>query len=140
MDGSDRHDAWAVTCIVPALNEADRIAETVKHLYEIPGVDRVVVVDDGSSDTTTEAALGAGAVVLVRRRNGGKGGAVDGALSRSVQPDTDIFLLIDGDVGASASTAAALVEAVASGLADIAIGRLPRPVAGGFGLVKRMAA
>jgi glycosyltransferase involved in cell wall biosynthesis len=130
----------AVTCIVPARNEADRIAETVKHLYDIASVGRVVVVDDGSDDATADAALAAGATVLVRRRNGGKGGAMDAAVARFDGPDTDIFLLVDGDVGDSASAAASLVEVVVSGRADLAIGRLPRPAAGGFGLIKRMAA
>jgi glycosyltransferase involved in cell wall biosynthesis len=143
-----------VTCIVPARNEADRIAETVKHLYDIPGVERVMVVDDGSNDDTAEAAHAAGAVVLVRARNGGKGsaldtalahlgsGAADGTAPRSERdgPGGSILLLIDGDVGVTAAAAAPLVEAVAAGGADVAIGRLPRPAAGGFGLVKRLAA
>ena len=149
MSGSNPHTVTRVTrmtrvgrvaCVVPARNEADRIADTVRHCCEIAGVDRVVVADDGSHDPTAEVARAAGAIVLTRMRSGGKGGAMDAALERFGAADTDIYLLIDGDVGASASAAAALVEAVASGRADLAIGRLPRPAAGGFGLVKRMAA
>ena len=139
MAGLDQHPATVVTCIVPARNEADRIAETVKQLYDLPGVVRVVVVDDGSSDATAEAALAAGATVLVRGRNVGKGGAMDAALSRFDSPDTDVYLLIDAAVGAAAAAAVPLLQAVASGGADLAIGCLPRPAAGGFGLVKRLA-
>ncbi len=142
MARSKPHPVAPVTCFVPARNEADRIAETVKHIYDIAGVEQVVVVDDGSKDGTADAARAAGASVLARRRNRGKGGAMDAALERysGAAPDGRIYLLIDGDVGVSASAAAPLVEAVASGHADLAVGRLPRPATGGFGLIKRMAA
>jgi glycosyltransferase involved in cell wall biosynthesis len=127
-----------VTCIVPARNEADRITETVKHLYDLPCVGRVVVVDDGSSDGTAGTALAAGAIVLTHPRRMGKGGALDAAVDRFAE--AGVYLLIDGDVGATAAEAGRLVEAVRTGGADLAIGRLPSPATGGFGLVKRMAA
>ena len=126
-------------CIVAAHDEADRIAETVKHLYQMrPAVDRVIVVDDGSTDRTAATAAEAGATVLRSRRNVGKGGALEAALARFEVPD--VYLLVDADVGETAGAAARLLEAVLAGDADLAIGRLPRPSSGGFGLVKRMAA
>jgi glycosyltransferase involved in cell wall biosynthesis len=127
-----------VVCIVPARDEADRVAGTVKALYEIPMVDRVVVADDGSTDGTAAAAMAAGATVLSSARGVGKGGALEAALSRVPVPD--IYLLVDADVGETAAEAERLVQAVAEDHADLAIGRLPRPEVGGFGLVKRMAA
>jgi hypothetical protein len=139
--GSKPRAAARVTCLVPARNEADLIAKTVRYLYEIPGVEHVLVIDDGSKDDTAETARAAGATVLVHRRGGGKGGALEAALARFGRgADGGVYLLIDGDVGTSAGAAAPLVEAVASGRTDLAIGRLPRPAVGGFGLVKRMAA
>ena len=39
-----------VAAVIPAKDEADRIAATVRAVRGIPGVDLVVVVDDGSSD------------------------------------------------------------------------------------------
>jgi glycosyltransferase involved in cell wall biosynthesis len=125
-------------CIVAAHNEDDRIGETVKHLYQISGVDRVVVADDGSTDDTAAAALAAGATVLSSRRNRGKGGALEAAFA-SVG-DADIYLLVDADVGETAREAEPLLDAVRSGAADLAIGRLPRPQVAGLGIVKRMAA
>lgn len=52
----------------------------------------------------------------------------------------DVWLLADGDLGATASNLAPLLEAVTSGQADLAIAVLPPARAGGFGLVKRLAA
>jgi glycosyltransferase involved in cell wall biosynthesis len=127
-----------VLCIVPAHDEADRIAATVRHLYRIRGVDRVVVIDDGSTDGTADAALSAGATVLSCSRNLGKGSALEASLDRLPIPQA--YLLVDADVGETAVAAARLLEAVRTGAADLAIGRLPPPAVGGFGLVKRMAA
>ena len=136
--GSSAGGGPVVVCIVPARDEADRVAGTVKALYQIPMVDQVVVADDGSTDGTAAAALAAGATVLSSARGVGKGGALEAALGRV--PIPDIYLLVDADVGVTAAEAERLVQAVAGGHADLAIGRLPRPEVGGFGLVKRMAA
>ena len=49
----------AVVAVVPARNEADVIAQSVRTLLgqDYPGPFRIVVVDDGSSDCTAAAAL-----------------------------------------------------------------------------------
>jgi glycosyltransferase involved in cell wall biosynthesis len=68
---------------VPALDEADRIGETVRRLAgaladvgALGGVE-VIVVDDGSSDATADAAVAGGAdQVVVQPHNRGKGAAV----------------------------------------------------------------
>lgn len=72
-----------VSVVVPALDEADRIGDTVEAIrsaldavHQDGGVE-VVVVDDGSSDGTADAALAAGAdQVVVLPENRGKGAAV----------------------------------------------------------------
>ncbi|MDR3037148.1 MAG: glycosyltransferase family 2 protein [Coriobacteriales bacterium] len=52
----------------------------------------------------------------------------------------DIVLLLDGDLGSSASEAQALLYPVLDGLADMTIGVLPKPPgSGGFGVVKDLA-
>ena len=63
--------------IIPAKDEADRIAATVKAAHELPGADLVVVVDDGSSDGTGRVAREAGAKVIRHSRNRGKGAAME---------------------------------------------------------------
>lgn len=72
-----------LTVVVPALDEADRIGDTVRAIraaleavHQAGGVE-VVVVDDGSADGTADAALAAGAdQVVVLPENRGKGAAV----------------------------------------------------------------
>ena len=45
-----------VAVVIPARNESDRVAATVKAAAGLPGVDIVVVVDDGSGDSTAAVA------------------------------------------------------------------------------------
>lgn len=124
--------------LVPARNEGDRIGATVRALAEIPDLDEVVVVDDASQDRTASEALAAGASVLQLPRRVGKGEAVEGALRR-LSP-ADIWLLADGDLGATASGLGGILAPVLDGRADVAIGTFPPGPGGGFGLVKRFAA
>jgi glycosyltransferase involved in cell wall biosynthesis len=126
-----------VVALVAAKNEEPTIAMTVKALLEIPAIDEVVVVADGSEDRTAEEARSAGAAVLAGPRAVGKGGAVEAALRRT--HTAGVYVLVDGDVGESASEAERLVEEVLTGRLDLAVGILPIQPGGGFGLVKRLA-
>jgi glycosyltransferase involved in cell wall biosynthesis len=125
-----------VIAVVAAHDEAGRIGPCVSALGRL--ADEVVVVDDGSWDGTASEASSAGATVLRTPRRMGKGGALEGALCR-LGP-ADAWLLVDGDLGATASNLAPLLEVVTSGEADLAIAVLPPARGGGFGLVKRLAA
>ena len=125
-----------VVALVAARNEAGRIGSVVSAL--LPLVVEVVVVDDGSTDATGSEASAAGATVLRSRGRNGKGGALEGALRR-LEP-ADVWLLADGDLGATAAGLVRLVEVVSSDGADLAIAVLPPAPAGGFGLVKRTSA
>ena len=136
-----------IVAIVPAKNRADSIDETVASLVGLEEIDRVVVVDDGSTDDTAEAALRSAAVALPGRvvvvqvpRNEGKGAAI--AHGMKFSPDATVYLLIDADLGRTATVAHALLAPIEAGTADLVIG-LPVVAAGargGFGRVKRLAA
>ncbi len=71
-----------LSVVIPAYNEGELIAETVKAVDRemgraIGGSDyELLVVDDGSSDNTVSVAERAGARVLVQPENRGKGAAV----------------------------------------------------------------
>ncbi|MGA9160742.1 MAG: glycosyltransferase [Actinomycetota bacterium] len=125
-----------VVALVAARDEAGRVGLCVAALR--PLVDEIVVVDDGSSDETSAEASAAGARVLRSGSRHGKGEALEGALER-LEP-AGVWLLADGDLGATASGLGRLIELVSSGEADLAIAVLPPTRAGGFGLVKRVAA
>ncbi|MCU1496928.1 MAG: hypothetical protein JWM47_881 [Acidimicrobiales bacterium] len=128
-----------VVAIVPAFDRADSVAATVRALAAIESVARVVVVDDGSADDTSEAARRAGAEVLRLPVNRGKGAAVKAGIAAT--PEADVYLFIDADLADTAATAAALLEPVLAGAADLTVGVLP-PAAGrgGFGTVRTFAA
>ena len=125
-----------VVALVAAKDEAGRIGPCVRALRAL--ADEVVVIDDGSGDATAAEASEAGATVLRTGRRTGKGGALEGALRRLGA--ADLWLLVDGDLGATASNLTPLLEAVDSGEADLAIAVLPAARAGGFAIVKRFAA
>jgi hypothetical protein len=126
-----------VCALVPAMNEAATIAETVQALLSIPEVARVLVIDDGSTDATADLARASGASVLRFHVNQGQAQAIM-AGAHAVE-DADVFLIVDGDVGASAVHARELLIPVLSDEADMTIAVLPVRATGGFGIVRRTA-
>jgi glycosyltransferase involved in cell wall biosynthesis len=127
-------DSLAV--IVAARNEADRVGETVAALRREFPMASIWVADDASSDGTAELALAAGAQVVSRGRAHGKGANVTAAAEAalSADPPAELFLLCDGDLGASAARLAPLVTAVEAGECDLAVAAFSRRVGGGFGV------
>jgi glycosyltransferase involved in cell wall biosynthesis len=126
----------ALAVIVAARNEADRIAETLAALRgALPGA-ALWVADDASTDGTAEIAMTAGAQVVSRGRPHGKGANVGAAVEAalSAAPAPELVLLCDGDLGASATALAPLVEAVERDECDLAVAAFSRRVGGGFGV------
>jgi glycosyltransferase involved in cell wall biosynthesis len=111
------HDR-ALLAVIPAYNEASRIAPVVRELVEqgLP----VLVVDDGSGDDTAAVAREAGAEVL-RRANGGKGTAIIAGCRRAVELGYRRVLLLDGDGQHDPAEAPRLIAAARRG-ADLVIG------------------
>ena len=127
-----------VTVVVPAYNEQERIADTIRAIQTIPSVNRIIVVNDGSLDNTSAIAKGEGAEVIDLNPNRGKGGAMNAALS---SVDGDIIVFLDADLGSSAAEAGKIIEPVLAGRCDLSIAAFPPPKKkGGFGLVKGTAA
>lgn len=127
-----------IACLIPAHDEAERIADTVTAALAIPGVSRVVVIDDASKDDTAQIAEQAGAKVVRLVRNVGKGAALE-AGARRVE-DADIVLLLDGDLGSTAAQGEALLQPVLTGDAEMSVAMFPKPAGkAGFGLVMRLA-
>lgn len=83
--------------IVPALNEADSIAQVVGRLHtDAPDFD-VLVIDDGSVDNTASAAEAAGARVLIHPINLGIGGAVQSGYQFALANGYEMAVQVDGD-------------------------------------------
>lgn len=134
-----------VCALVPAFNEAARIGATILALRSRREVHTIVVADDGSGDDTAMLARAAGADLVVPLANGGKGAALSAAY-QAARGLGDIFLLLDADLGASASECVKLLPLVRSREADMTIGLLPPDPdfarsgqRGGAGLVVRLA-
>lgn len=142
------HAVHPVAVVIPAKDEAARIAETIRAVRRIRGVGAVIVVDDGSVDGTARIAAAEGAEVVRHARNHGKADAMMSGIGRlkglvrvgRATPDTAV-LFVDADLQASAEEVGALVAPVAGGEADLTIATLPKQASpgGGFGLVVGLA-
>ncbi len=144
--------AGGVAVVIPARDEAERIGDTVRSAYTLPGVDMVVVVDDGSRDATAQLGEEAGAVVRRHRRNRGKGAALEtgaaAVAASDVAGDTAAarhLLFLDADLGRSARYAGPLLAPVQRGEVDMTVAVLPPQrrvdgrVPGGRGRVVRLS-
>lgn len=81
--------------VIPALNEATRIASVVRGA--MPHVDRVIVVDDGSVDGTGDAARAAGATVLRHPENCGAGAATMTGIEAARRLGATAIVTLDAD-------------------------------------------
>ena len=141
----DQCSEQRVAVIIPAKDEADRIAATVRACRSIPRVDLVVVVDDGSADGTQDHARAAGAVTVRHSVGRGKASALEtGASVVGMRDYVDgparLLLFVDADLGDSAAACAELVPPIVDGVADMAIAVPPKQTgAGGRGRVVRLA-
>lgn len=88
-----------VAVVVPAFNEADKIALTVRSVPSF--VDDVIVVDDGSGDETAaraRAALDAARLeVLIHPENRGVGAAIATGYAHAVAHGADVVAVMAGD-------------------------------------------
>jgi glycosyltransferase involved in cell wall biosynthesis len=139
--------------VIPARNEADRIAATVAAASKLAGADIVVVVDDGSTDSTAAIAASAGAQVIRHARNRGKAAALEtgaeavrlieaGRLAEAGPGASGPrhLLFLDADLADSAADAGPLVDPVRAGTADMTIAVFTTRVRnGGFGIVTTTA-
>ena len=107
-----------VVVIIPALNEADAIAQVVR---AIPAaiVHHVIVVDGGSTDGTVEAAGAAGAEVVVQPQRG-YGNACRAGVDTA--RDADVLVFLDGDGSFDPAQIALLVAPILADQAELVLG------------------
>ncbi|MEU6027488.1 bifunctional polysaccharide deacetylase/glycosyltransferase family 2 protein [Streptomyces tauricus] len=98
-----------VSVVVPAYNEKECIANTLKSLAQSTHPIEIIVVDDGSTDGTKEIAeaLGMPNVRVIRQENAGKPAALNNGVRNASH---DIVVMMDGDTVFEADTVRQLVQ------------------------------
>jgi glycosyltransferase involved in cell wall biosynthesis len=112
-----------VAVVVPAFNEARKIAATVASIPDY--VDDIFVIDDASTDETG-AAAGEGAAssrvtpvhVVRHEQNRGVGGAIATGYRRALAADADVAVVMAGDGQMDPEDLPALLAPIADGVAD----------------------
>jgi glycosyltransferase involved in cell wall biosynthesis len=111
-----------IAAILPAYNEAERVANVARIALRCPSVDEVIVVNDGSSDNTSEVVKSLPGVRLVNLpKNRGKGGAMAAGVAAT---DAHLLVFLDADlIGLRCEHVESLIEPVRTGKYQMAVGR-----------------
>lgn len=127
-----------VSAIIPAYNESSCILQTLESIRNMEVIKEIIVVDDGSTDNTYQLLKPLKDIILLHiENNKGKGNAVRYALNYVT---SQLVVLLDADLGESASEVSKLLEHIKPEKKAIIIGRLPAPKKkGGFGILKRIS-
>lgn len=107
-----------IAVLIPCYNEELTIEKVIKDFKrELPDAD-IYVYDNNSKDKTAQIAKDSGAIVIHEYKQG-KGNVIR-SMFRDV--DADIYIMVDGDDTYPAEEVHKLIEPIANGQADIAIG------------------
>jgi glycosyltransferase involved in cell wall biosynthesis len=113
----------SVAVVIPAFNEADKIAATLRTVP--PLVDHVLIVDDGSRDGTAACARVVAdprVEVMVHVRNRGVGAAISSGYARALEVGSDVVAVMAGDGQMDPADLPRLLTPVVEGGADYAKG------------------
>jgi glycosyltransferase involved in cell wall biosynthesis len=108
--------------LVPAYNEAARIGRVLAGILAVVPDATMLVVDDGSADETTAVARAAGARVVRLPFNLGAGVAAQTGYKLAVREGYDCVVQLDADGQHEPADIPALLDVIARGEADVAIG------------------
>jgi glycosyltransferase involved in cell wall biosynthesis len=111
-----------ILLLIPAYNEAARLRPLIRKTREILPETEILVVDDGSSDATASEASAGGAWVARHPFNLGYGAALQTGYRFAVERQYELLLQMDADGQHDPLCLRGLLEPVAEGRADVAIG------------------
>jgi len=107
--------------IIPAYNEAGRIATTIAGIRKFGNAD-IVVVDDGSNDDTASEARAAGARVIELPFNLGYGAALQTGFKYALDKGYEFAVQMDADGQHDPLSIEALISPVLKDEVDVVIG------------------
>lgn len=108
--------------LIPAFNEAARIAGVIKEVREVCPEFDILVVDDGSKDDTADAGRAAGATVVSHPFNMGYGVAIQTGYKYAYRQGYDFLVQMDGDGQHDPGFIAELLAPVVAGETDFVLG------------------
>jgi glycosyltransferase involved in cell wall biosynthesis len=111
-----------VVVLIPAYNEAPRVAHLIGRVRESCPQYDIVVINDGSVDETSHEAQSAGAVVLSHPFNLGYGVAIQTGYKYALAKDYDFVVQMDGDGQHDPACINSLLAPVLSGETDYCLG------------------
>ena len=127
---------------IPAYNEADTLAVTLKELPRVvTGFETVewLVIDDGSNDETMDVARANGADHIVRHtQNLGLARAFMTGLNACVEKGADVIVNTDADNQYNAADIPLLVQPILEKKAEIVVGERPIAVVEHFSTAKKI--
>ncbi len=127
---ADPAQSRAVTVMIPAYNEAEKIGETVRALrkgtqglVDKGFIIKIYVINDGSTDDTAKLAKEAGADRIVNHKvNRGLGAAIRTALAAARDDGADIAVKFDADLQHDPADIEALIQPILDDDADVVYG------------------
>ncbi|GAF63820.1 putative glycosyltransferase [Bacillus sp. TS-2] len=123
-----------ISVVIPAYNEQNSLAQTLRAVKALPYTKEIIVINDGSTDHTIDIASQYSDYVIHLTKNYGKGYALQKAFQKV---KGDFILCLDADLGESASEANLLIEAVINHKADLVISKMKPGRQAGFGFIKK---
>ena len=106
-----------VSVVIPAFNEAAKIAATVESVPDL--ADHIIVVDDASTDATSACTPQSERIELVRHDdNRGVGAAIATGYRRALLAGCDVAVVMAGDGQMDPEDLPALLAPIATGAAD----------------------
>ena len=111
-----------ILLIIPAYNEEENIAETIRKITEFSNEIEYIVINDGSKDNTQKVLEEKNIKHIKLIRNLGIGGAVQTGYKYAYENNYDIAIQFDGDGQHDINYIPNICEPLISGQADMCIG------------------